>query len=265
MSKILEGNIIKKAHSKTKFTEEMLNELDMCTPEFNKNAHHYFMTTFGYIKHPSKGQMLYEPFKYQLDLIENFHNYRFNINMLGRQMGKALWEETPILTSVGWTTMANLKVGDYVLDENGNHTQVIYKTEKQLNRECYEVKFMHGDSIIADAEHEWSVVVAEDEELITLTTKELLSEYKNNVYIKNNIKNGANDNFYIESIKETKSVPVYCITVDNPSHLFLAGKTLIPTHNCTSGGTTITLRNKTTNEIITMNIGDFHDMIKNRM
>lgn len=259
MSKILEGNIIKKAHSKTKFTEEMLNELDMCTPEFNKNAHHYFMTTFGYIKHPSKGQMLYEPFKYQLDLIENFHNYRFNINMLGRQMGKALWEETPILTSVGWTTMGDLKVGDYVFDENGNQTQVIYKTEKQLNRKCYEVKFIHGDSIIADAEHEWAVVNC-DSETVTLTTADLVDSYKS-VFIRNNTDD--NPDFYIESVIEVPTVPVYCITVDSPSHMFLAGKTLIPTHNCTTGETTISLRNKKTGEEITMSIGDFHNMIKN--
>lgn len=84
MAKMLEGNIIKKAHSKTKYTEEMLNELDMCLPEFNKDAHLYFITNFGYIKHPSRGMLLYEPYTYQLDLIENFHNYRFNINMLGR-------------------------------------------------------------------------------------------------------------------------------------------------------------------------------------
>ena len=37
--------------------------------------------------------------------------------------------------------------------------------------------------------------------------------------------------FYLESIIETDSVPVKCIQVNNPSHLFLCGETLIPTHN----------------------------------
>ena len=40
--------------------------------------------------------------------------------------------------------------------------------------------------------------------------------------------------FYIKNISETESVPVKCIQVDNPSHLFLCGNTLIPTHNTES-------------------------------
>ena len=40
-----------------------------------------------------------------------------------------------------------------------------------------------------------------------------------------------NSYFYIKSIIETESVPVKCIQVENDSHLFLCGKTLIPTHN----------------------------------
>ena len=40
-------------------------------------------------------------------------------------------------------------------------------------------------------------------------------------------------NHYIVSIEETTSVPVRCIQVAAPDHLFLWGKTLIPTHNTT--------------------------------
>ena len=40
-----------------------------------------------------------------------------------------------------------------------------------------------------------------------------------------------NSYFYIKSIKETHSVPVKCIQVENESHLFLCGNSLIPTHN----------------------------------
>lgn len=36
---------------------------------------------------------------------------------------------------------------------------------------------------------------------------------------------------YIIDVKERDSVPVKCITVDSPSHLYLAGKSFIPTHN----------------------------------
>jgi hypothetical protein len=43
--------------------------------------------------------------------------------------------------------------------------------------------------------------------------------------------------FYIKEIKEAEKVPVRCIGVNNESHLFLCGKTLIPTHN--SGKSTV--------------------------
>lgn len=36
---------------------------------------------------------------------------------------------------------------------------------------------------------------------------------------------------YIVDVVEMESVPVQCISVDSPNHLYLAGKTLIPTHN----------------------------------
>lgn len=39
----------------------------------------------------------------------------------------------------------------------------------------------------------------------------------------------------IVSIVEIPSVPVKCIAVDTPSHLFLAGRTMIPTHNTALG------------------------------
>lgn len=38
---------------------------------------------------------------------------------------------------------------------------------------------------------------------------------------------------YIKDIIPVESVPVRCITVDSPNHMYLAGKQLIPTHNST--------------------------------
>jgi hypothetical protein len=39
----------------------------------------------------------------------------------------------------------------------------------------------------------------------------------------------------IDSIEQVPSVPVRCISVDSPTHLFLAGRTMIPTHNTARG------------------------------
>lgn len=43
-----------------------------------------------------------------------------------------------------------------------------------------------------------------------------------------------NKRLYITSITEVESRPVRCLQVNNESHLFLAGRTLIPTHNTTT-------------------------------
>ena len=83
MTKILEGNIIKKANVKQTYTKKQIEELRKCSAA-NKDGHYYFLENYGYLKHPSQGKMLFKPFDYQKKLIDNYHNYRFSISMLGR-------------------------------------------------------------------------------------------------------------------------------------------------------------------------------------
>jgi replicative DNA helicase len=40
---------------------------------------------------------------------------------------------------------------------------------------------------------------------------------------------------YIVAVRSVASVPVRCVTVDNDDHLYLAGRTMVPTHNSTAG------------------------------
>ncbi len=82
MSKILEGNPVKKAHVSDEYTKETLAELDKCSDPVN--GHMYFITNYGSIKHPSRGQIIYKPFNYQHKLLDVYHNYRFSISMCGR-------------------------------------------------------------------------------------------------------------------------------------------------------------------------------------
>jgi replicative DNA helicase len=39
---------------------------------------------------------------------------------------------------------------------------------------------------------------------------------------------------YVVAVRPTASVPVRCVSVDNPDHLYLAGRAMIPTHNSTA-------------------------------
>ncbi|MFD0784259.1 DNA translocase FtsK [Micromonospora azadirachtae] len=69
--------------------------------------------------------------------------------------GKALALDTPIATPTGWSTMADLRVGDQVFDEQGQPCTVVAATAVMHGRPCYEVEFSDGTVIVADANHEW--------------------------------------------------------------------------------------------------------------
>ncbi|MBD0324690.1 MAG: replicative DNA helicase, partial [Aldersonia sp.] len=70
--------------------------------------------------------------------------------------GKALALDTPLATPDGWTTMADVAVGDQVLGADGRPTTVIATSEILLGRQCYEVEFSDGSVLVADALHQWS-------------------------------------------------------------------------------------------------------------
>ena len=85
-SKSLDGVLTKKAHTRETFTEAQVQDLLKCSDP--ATGYHYFVENYFYIQHPVKGKMLFEPFEYQKRLLDAYHNHRFNINMLPRQMGK---------------------------------------------------------------------------------------------------------------------------------------------------------------------------------
>lgn len=78
-----DNSLIKTAHKKQKFTEQDLIDIANCL-----SSPHYFLDNFFYIQHPTKGKMKYGAFEYQKRLIDSYHDYRFNVNMLPRQTGK---------------------------------------------------------------------------------------------------------------------------------------------------------------------------------
>ena len=86
MAKSLDGVLTKKAHSKEKFTEEQIADLLACADPVTGYLH--FAKYFFHIQHPVKGKMLFAPFEYQERLLQSYHDFRFNINMLPRQSGK---------------------------------------------------------------------------------------------------------------------------------------------------------------------------------
>jgi hypothetical protein len=67
-------------------TPEQAIEVARCADP--DKGYEYFMRNYFYIQHPTRGQLLYDPYEFQEGLIENYHENRFSISMLARQMGK---------------------------------------------------------------------------------------------------------------------------------------------------------------------------------
>jgi replicative DNA helicase len=70
-------------------------------------------------------------------------------------IGKALALDTPLPTPTGWTTMAEVAVGEQLLGSDGRPVTVVAATEAMHGRPCYEVEFSDGEVIVADAQHQW--------------------------------------------------------------------------------------------------------------
>ena len=172
-------------------------------------------------------------------------------------LGKALALDTPIPTPYGLRTMQQIKKGDVVFGSNNTPVMVLNTTEPMVGHTCYNVTFSTGESIVADAEHQWKVKItyevnANSVETITeiRTTEQIY--YALNTYRSTSSPHmydyGLKSSFTIEappknrfskrkrtihivSVEETASVPVKCIEVDANDSLFLAGREKVPTHN----------------------------------
>ena len=106
MSISLDGVLVKKGHQQETFTREQLQEFAACAhPE---TGPFYFLKNYFNIQHPVKGKLLYKAYDYQIKLLETYHNYRFNINMLPRQTGKTT-------TAAGYLLWRGMFVPDSII------------------------------------------------------------------------------------------------------------------------------------------------------
>jgi len=87
MAKPVENTLIRKPHIRMQVTQQQLIEFSLCADP--DSGPEYFLRNFFYIQHPTRGRLKFTPFDYQEELLKNYHENRFSINMLGRQMGKS--------------------------------------------------------------------------------------------------------------------------------------------------------------------------------
>ena len=101
MSVSLQGNLVKKAHKKHKYTDEEIKHLKKCADP--KKGPLYFAENFLSIQHPTKGAIKFKPYPYQKKLLKNYNENRFSISMLPRQTGKTTCASAYLL----WYAMFN--------------------------------------------------------------------------------------------------------------------------------------------------------------
>jgi len=154
-------------------------------------------------------------------------------------VGKALALDTPLPTPDGWTTMGEVKVGDYLIDADGKPTRVVAATGVLQGRPCYEVEFSDGTVIIADENHQWLTWPRADACVppkVNTTGKIAGSPLHHAVALTHtaDLPAGAPPDTRWRFITDVRPVfprPVRCVQVDNENELYLAGRGMIPTHN----------------------------------
>lgn len=82
-------NVIKQPYVETYYANsQQVDEFMKCCDPVT--GYKYFMDNFFYIQHSTDGAMKYSAYDYQEELIETYHNYRYSIALMGRQMGKTV-------------------------------------------------------------------------------------------------------------------------------------------------------------------------------
>lgn len=97
------------------------------------------------------------------------------VSIWPRGHGKRLASRTPILTTSGWSTQGDLKTGDVVFGPDGEPTKVTW-VGPETQRPLYRVRFTDGTELLADPEHEWTVLDRGSYEWRTLETQQIAAQ-----------------------------------------------------------------------------------------
>jgi hypothetical protein len=97
----VDANLVKKPYTKVIYTPQMIEELKQCMDQITGPS--YFIENFVYVQHPTRGRMPFKMYDYQHELCDVYHNYRYSISLVSRQMGKSVSAAAYLL----WFAMFN--------------------------------------------------------------------------------------------------------------------------------------------------------------
>ena len=158
---------------------------------------------------------------------------------IAKKQGKQLALDTPIPTPDGFTTMGEIQIGDEVFDEKGQICRVVAKSPVDYEEQGYRITFRDGETIIAGESHQWRGELINGS-VVTLTTGDIFRLPKDQGVIPFRIPitpelgfmlKTHRRYFLMEKIEKIQNPGMQCIQVDSPSHLYLAGRSFVPTHN----------------------------------
>ena len=93
----------------------------------------------------------------QREILESVRDHQRTTVRASNGPGKDLPLDTPLPTPTGWTTMGEVQVGDYLLDQDGKPTKVTFKSHIMYNP-LYEITFSDGETQVASGTHEWDTI-----------------------------------------------------------------------------------------------------------
>lgn len=169
----------------------------------------------------------------QREVSQSVVEHQKTLVVTGNGVGKALTLGQKLPTPTGWTTVGDVKVGEYVLDEQGKPTKVTAKSPV-WHLPLVKVVFDGGASIVCSLNHEWAVIRSADfiiygktswDDTIVVETRDL--------HIGDRIPKANNEpgHWCVVAIQDVPTEPTQCIEVDSPRHLYQVGPWRIPTHN----------------------------------
>ena len=97
-------------------------------------------------------------------LASTLERIRLPDDLVARLEGKALALDTEVPTTDGWRTIADLRPGDLVFDEDGFPTVVLATSPVMRRRPCREVVFSDGTTVVTDVDHQWRTINKTDRE-----------------------------------------------------------------------------------------------------
>ena len=133
--------------------EKLLREVD-----YIKMGQNYIPSTFAikfinFVKmvNGEEGEENKSPL-FHYDILDAVHKHKNVLIVSFRGSSKALALDTLLMTPTGHIKMEDVKVGDYVIDRNGNPTLVTH-TSKVFSNQAYRILLSNGDSFVANEDH----------------------------------------------------------------------------------------------------------------